>query len=211
MQVNCDGVVHNPLGGASYVFEKEIIPYILGSLHKNKLKISVGAQPNSSPHFGTLETIALAFALARKIEEYDSKKKVTILYEVIENAPSETVVIDGVKYQRSLNFTGKIDTYFAEYLEILNHYKKLTGIDYEIRYQYEFNEQPETLEVFKTVLKNREYVAKKLDQKLQFKDYFIWKYRVIFIFMYKILYIQYNIYNCFPKIKKTWFWEMKLI
>ena len=106
------------------------------------------------------------------LSEY-SKKKVTILYEVIETAPSETVVIDGVKYQRSLNFTGKIDTYFAEYLEILNHYKKLTGIDYEIRYQYEFNEQPETLEVFKTVLKNREYVAKKLDQKLQFKDYFI--------------------------------------
>ena len=36
MQINCDGVVHNPLGGASYVFEKEIIPYILGTLHKNK-------------------------------------------------------------------------------------------------------------------------------------------------------------------------------
>ena len=101
MQINCDGVVHNPLGGASYVFEKEFIPYILETLHKNKLKISVGAQPNSSPHFGTLETIALAFALARKLEEYDSKKKVTILYEVIETAPSETVVIDGVKYQKS--------------------------------------------------------------------------------------------------------------
>lgn len=165
MQINCDGVVHNPLGGASYVFEKEIIPYILGTLRKNKLKISVGAQPNSSPHFGTLETIALAFALARKLEEYDSKKKVTILYEVIETAPSETVVINGVKYQKSLSFTGKIDNYFSEYLEILNHYKELTGIDYEIRYQHEFNEQPETQEVFKTVLRNREYVAKKLDQK----------------------------------------------
>lgn len=73
-----------------------------------------------------------------------------------------TVVIDGVKYQKSLNFSGKIDTYFVEYLEILNYYKELTGIDYEIRYQHEFNEQPETQEVFKTVLKNREYVAKKL-------------------------------------------------
>ena len=52
-----------------------------------------------------------------------------------------------------------------KYLEILNHYKELTGIDYEIRYQHEFNEQPETQEVFKTVLRNREYVAKKLDQK----------------------------------------------
>jgi len=107
----------------------------------------------------------LAFALARKLEDYDSKKKVTILYEVIETAPSETVVIDRVKYQKSLNFTGKIDNYFSEYLEILNYYKELTGIDYEIRYQHEFNEQSETQEIFNTVLKNREYVAKKLDQK----------------------------------------------
>lgn len=29
MQINCDGIVHNPLGGAAYMFEKEIIPYIL--------------------------------------------------------------------------------------------------------------------------------------------------------------------------------------
>lgn len=123
LQINCDGVVHNPLGGASYVFEREVIPYILGSLHKEKLKISVGAQPNSSPHFGTLETIALAYALAWKIKEYDSKKQITILYEVIETAPSETVTIDGVKYQKSLNFTGKIDTYFTEYIDILEHYK----------------------------------------------------------------------------------------
>ena len=165
MLINCDGIVHNPLGGASYVFEKEFIPYILGNLRKDKLKISVGAQPNSSPHFGTLETIVLAFALAHKIKEYDTKKCVTILYEVIETAPSETVVIDGIKYQKSLSFTGKIGMYFAEYVDILEHYKSLTGIDYEIRYQHEFNSQPETQAVFATVLKNREYVSRKLDQK----------------------------------------------
>lgn len=115
-------------------------------------------------YFGkdTKNTEILLVADARRIKQ---GKKVTILYEVIETAPSETVVIDGVKYQKSLNFTGKIDNYFSEYLEILNYYKELTGIDYEIRYQHEFNEQPETQEVFKTVLKNREYVAKKLDQK----------------------------------------------
>jgi len=165
MVINCDGIVHNPLGGASYVFEQEIIPYIMGSLHKEKLKISVGAQPNSSPHFGTLETIALAFALAWKIEDSDSKKQVTILYEVIETAPGETVTIDGIKYQKSLKFTGKIDDYFVEYIDILDHYKELTGIDYEIRYQHEFNKQPETKEVLKAVLENREYISKKLDQK----------------------------------------------
>ena len=84
MNINCDGVVYNPLGGASYMFEKEIIPYLLMNLTKNIIKISVGAQPNSSPHFGTLETIALSFGLAKKIIAVDSNKKVIILYEVIE-------------------------------------------------------------------------------------------------------------------------------
>ena len=34
MNINCDGVVYNPLGGASYMFEKEIIPYLLMNLTK---------------------------------------------------------------------------------------------------------------------------------------------------------------------------------
>jgi hypothetical protein len=165
MHIICDGVVHNPLGGASYVFERDIIPYLLGNLKKNKLKISVGAQPNSSPHFGTLETIALSFALARKIEDYDPNKQVSILYEVIETAPSETIVIDGVKYQKSLQYTGKINKCFEEYIDILNYYMNKTNIDYEVRYQYEFNSQEETRNVFKSVLAEREYISKKLDQK----------------------------------------------
>ena len=165
MNIICDGIVHNPLGGASYVFEKEVIPYLLGNFKKDKLKISVGAQPNSSPHFGTLETITLAFALAQKIKEYDHNKQVTILYEVIETAPSESIVIDGFNYQKSLNFTGKIDKYFAEYIDILDYYKNKTNIGYEIRYQYEFNNLQETKAVFKSVLTNRYYISKKLDQK----------------------------------------------
>ena len=48
------------------MFEKEIIPYLLMNLTKKIIKISVGTQPNSSPHFGTLETIALSFGLAKK-------------------------------------------------------------------------------------------------------------------------------------------------
>ena len=62
MKIECDGIVHNPLGGASYMFEKKIIPYILKQYTKNTIKISVGAQSNSSPHFGTLETMLYPFA-----------------------------------------------------------------------------------------------------------------------------------------------------
>lgn len=165
MLISCDGIVHNPLGGASYVFEEDIIPYLISTIKKNKLKISVGAQPNSSPHFGTLETIALSFALAKKIHEYNSKIEVSILYEVIETAPSETIEINKVKYQKSLKYTGKINNFFDEYLDILNHFKNITKINYEIRYQYEFNRQEETRNILKLILKHKEYISKRLDQK----------------------------------------------
>ncbi len=165
MIISCDGIVHNPLGGASYVFEKDIIPYIVRTIKKSKLKISVGAQPNSSPHFGTLETIALSFALAKKIQEYKNNIDVSILYEVIETAPSETIEIENVKYQKSLKYTGKISDFFGEYIDILEYYKNVTNVNYEIRYQYEFNRQEETRNILKLILKNREYVSNRLDPK----------------------------------------------
>ena len=158
IKINCDGIVHNPLGGASYMFEKEIIPYLLLNLTKDIIKISVGAQINSSPHFGTLETIALSFGLAKRIEEFDSAKKVIILYEIIETAPGETIVIDGIKYQKNLMVTGKLDNYLDEYVEILEYYKNTTGVDYEIRYQKEFNNAIEIKEIINKVLENREYI-----------------------------------------------------
>ena len=165
MNINCDGIVYNPLGGASYMFEKEIIPYLLMNLSKNLIKISVGAQPNSSPHFGTLETIALSFGLAKKITEVDSNKKVIILYEVIETAPGEEVIIDGIKYQKNLKTTGKVYTYMKEYIEILDHYKAITGIEYEIRYQNEFNSQEEVGYIVKKIINNKDYICKRLDPK----------------------------------------------
>lgn len=165
MKIDCDGIVHNPLGGASYMFEKEIIPYILKQYTKNKIKISVGAQPNSSPHFGTLETIALSFCLSSNIMKYDCKKKVTILYEVIDSAPGETKIINNIKYQKSLKYTGKIHEYFDEYKEILNYYKKLTGVDYEIRYQTGFNSEPEIANIIKKIIKNKDYISSHLDPK----------------------------------------------
>ena len=74
-----------------------------------------------------------------QIIEVDSNKKVIILYEVIETAPGEETIIDGIKYQKNLKTTGKVYKYMKEYIEILEHYKAITGIEYEIRYQNEFN------------------------------------------------------------------------
>ena len=97
--------------------------------------------------------------------KYDKNKKVIILYEVIDSAPSETSVINGIKYQKSLKYTGKMNEFLGEYLEILEYYKNLTGITYEIRFQKEFNSQPEIPGIIKKIINNREYISSRLDPK----------------------------------------------
>lgn len=69
------------------------------------------------------------------------KKNISVLFEVVDTAPSETIEINGIKYQRNLRNTGQLNNNFDEYVEILNYFKQLTGINYNIRFQKEFNNQ----------------------------------------------------------------------
>jgi hypothetical protein len=52
-----NGIVHHPLGGGSYVFSRNYIDYLDKQIKKSQIRISIGAQPNSSPHIGTLEVV----------------------------------------------------------------------------------------------------------------------------------------------------------
>lgn len=124
MLIQCDDKVYNPLGGGSYVFEKDIIDFLINKFNKDEICISIGAQPNSSPHFGTLIVFSTAFSLAKKIMNKYPNKKVSVLFEVVDTAPSETVCINNIKYQKSLKSTGVLDNYFKEYIEILDYLKK---------------------------------------------------------------------------------------
>lgn len=74
MNIECDGKVYNPLGGGSYVFEKDIANFLLQKFTKDNIVISIGAQPNSSPHFGTLIVFSTAFSLAKKMKEINPIK-----------------------------------------------------------------------------------------------------------------------------------------
>ena len=141
MIIECDDKVYNPLGGGSYVFEKDVANFLLKKFNKDNIVISIGAQPNSSPHFGTLIVFSTAFSLAKKMTDLVPTKNISVLFEVVDTAPSETVELDGVKYQRSLKNTGKINNNFRDYIEILEYFKGLTDINYNIRFQSEFNKQ----------------------------------------------------------------------
>lgn len=160
-----DGKVYHPLGGGSYVFEKDISKFLLSKVEKDNIKISVGAQPNSSPHFGTLTVFNLAFATAKKMASTDSSKNVSVLFEVVDTAPSETVSIDGLKYQKSLKQSGKINNFMRQYIEILEYLKLKTGIEYEVRFQSEFNKQKEIYPIIKDVIQNKDKIQNILDPK----------------------------------------------
>lgn len=165
MIINCDDKVYNPLGGGSYVFENDITQFLLNKFNKDKIVISIGAQPNSSPHFGTLIVFSTAFSLASKMKSLVPEKNISILFEVVDTAPSETVEINNIKYQRNLKNTGKINENFNDYIEILDYFKKQDNIDYNIRYQSEFNNQKYIYPIVKSIIEKQDILSSILDPK----------------------------------------------
>lgn len=162
MELKCDFQVHHPLGGASYVFEHDIINYILRKVKKNKIVISIGAQPNSSPHFGTLCVFSLAFSLASLIKE-NSNKEVEVLFEVVDTAPSKTINVNGINYQMDLKESSKMSESMKDFDEILEYYSKRNNIKYSIRNQSEFNGQEEIKNILSNIVNHADDIKYLLD------------------------------------------------
>ena len=158
-----DGVVHHPLGGGSYVFKKNYVDYLVRHLIKEKVRISIGAQPNSSPHFGTLVVFNLAYALAQKMSARSDLIQPGVFFEVVDTAPSETRNVDGIDYQISLRDSKVADNHLEEYFALLELLKGFTGVDYAARRQRDFNSQQRVPAILRNIVKNRERIAPILD------------------------------------------------
>jgi predicted nucleic-acid-binding Zn-ribbon protein len=165
VKIECNDDILYPLGGASYVFEQDLIPYILHKIRKQKIVISIGAQPNGSPHLGTISIFALAFSLGEALKKAKNNVDVSVLFEVVDTAPSETVIIDGIEYQKSLRKTGKAKEMMEEFKTMLEYFSKNTKINYNIRYQNMFNNQKEISDIIKNIVKKRDVLASILDPK----------------------------------------------
>ena len=228
-----DGVVHNPLGAGSYVFQRE--PFkaalrVLGlippsarfptsspkasslsspetkregttsfppadsgiSLHdvaapgpsETTIFVHVGAQPNNSPHAGTIITFAHAFIFARRLQRayaelhsralasgYDMSQwaehvRAVIQLDIVDTAPdnSKTVTIDGVVYQRSHRSTGAMNTFLPDYHELLDalsahvHHE----VDFAVTYQDELMRSPTMRDALRAIIQDRERLAVEL-------------------------------------------------
>lgn len=163
MEFKCDFQVYHPLGGASYVFEHDIMNYIFRKTKKNKIIISVGAQPNSSPHFGTLCVFSLAFSLAKMIKEKRDDKEVEVLFEVVDTAPSKTFRVNDIKYQKDLKESDEMTNSMNEFLEILKYFSKKTDINYRVRNQNEFNSQNEIKYILNNIVSKKDEIKYFLD------------------------------------------------
>ncbi|CAG8714999.1 5930_t:CDS:2, partial [Ambispora leptoticha] len=157
MKIFHDNEVHHPLGGGSYVFKKKYVDYILSLSPKSDIKVSIGAQPNGSPHFGTITTFSLAFSLAQQLK--NNGKNIMVVLELVDTAISENYSFDNIRYQKSLAYTKEIDKHVGHYQELLEKLSSYSGIDFEIRGQSEFNSHRKIPEVVSKIIQEKEKVG----------------------------------------------------
>jgi hypothetical protein len=180
-----DGKVHNPLGGGSYIFRNEYISShirYLGlplpdsptpSYQPTTLIIHIGAQPNNSPHAGTIVVFILAFLIAREIKaKYASLRaapdaseelkkfvddlSVIVRLNIVDTAPDNDKGkdSDGYAYQRSQRFTNAQDKFLPDYRELLDAASSFTNIPYEMTNQEALMRMPGVPRIIEAMVKD---------------------------------------------------------
>jgi hypothetical protein len=66
------------------------------------LRVACAMQPKAAPHFGTGVVIMTAFALARLFQDHFGKQA-TVLFDMLDNAPAQTTIIEGIEYTLCLS------------------------------------------------------------------------------------------------------------
>ena len=153
-----DNVVHHPLGGGSYVFRDKLIQHLNLHCTKSRVVLSIGSQPNSSPHIGTIINFTVAFFIAKKLQQ-EHGRSVHVSLDIVDTAPSEQLMIENIRYQRSLRFTRELEKYMVDFVEILNALEKRTGVQYRIRTQAEFLRDPYTPTAVNQIIRDREVLG----------------------------------------------------
>jgi hypothetical protein len=138
IQIAYDGVSHHALGGGSYAYKENYVGHLARLISGGpSLHINVIIQLNSSPHFGTILNTALAFCLADRLRRQENLDPLVVI-DLLDNAKSEEVKIDGLMYQKGLRTTGKLFDNLQDYYEILEFLKTHFGVDFRVRMEGEF-------------------------------------------------------------------------
>lgn len=160
-QLAHDGVVHHPLGGASYYFRENLVQYISARCPHDRICVHVGAQPNSVPHLGNSVTFATAFALAAALRQH-TQKTVEVKFVYVDTAPSSksTETIDGIIFQRSLGDTREIDALSPSFQRGLQALSSVSDIPFSTSTQEIWRSHRRFTRVLKYIIERREELGR---------------------------------------------------
>ena len=159
-----DNISHNPLGGGAYIFGDSLIQHLNLHCTKPRIIINIGCQPNSSPHMGTIINFAVAFFIARKLQQ-GHNRSVLVSLDLVDTAPSDQLTINGLRYQRSLRFTREMDKYMPDFIEILDALSTRTGVTYRVRKQAEFLAGPFIPAALRQIVRDRDTLGPSFSPK----------------------------------------------
>lgn len=130
--------------------------------NQKKIIINTSAQPNSSPHLGTITTLMTVFALASKIRD-DLKVETEVQFDELENSPAETIEYNEEIYYKDQRHSfyqqeSKEQINMKRFNKILEKLSVFANIPYSVRSYNEFQ-------------KNR-YIRKSLINIVNDKEYF---------------------------------------
>ncbi|KAJ7830109.1 hypothetical protein B0H13DRAFT_2240688 [Mycena leptocephala] len=131
IQIAYDGVSHHALGGGSYAYKENYVGHLARLISGGpSLHINVIIQPNSSPHFGTILNMALAFCLADRLRRQENLDPLVVI-DLLDNAKSEEIT------------------------EILEFLKTHFGVDFRVRMEGEFLSQERMPAVMRRIISQR--------------------------------------------------------
>lgn len=110
------------------------------------------AQPNSHPHLGTVTTLILTFALAKRLNKIMDIKP-AIHFWALENAPGDLMEVNGKTYYRTLgrsqiNGNPKSEFYMTSFKNLLDRLSILSGQDVQINNYSDFQANKRVRELY---------------------------------------------------------------
>ncbi|WP_246868806.1 hypothetical protein [Saccharopolyspora sp. ASAGF58] len=103
---------------------------------RQRLRVTTAAQLNGTPHLGTVVTVLTVFALTAHAAE-QLNLPATVIFDALENAPGETVEIDGETYTRTVG--DLIDSGHLDRVERVSGFQRLldwAAARSHIRYEF---------------------------------------------------------------------------
>jgi hypothetical protein len=161
-----DGVVHHPLGAASYYFGENLLQYLHIRCTHGRIIFHIGAQPNSSPHIGNITTFCTAFALASALKS-DFSREVMVKLVYVDSAPAvgKEININGIAYQRSLGYTGDFYANQVAFTEVLDRFSSLSKVPYEVETQNYWRSSAHFPAILQDIVNRREILGPHLSPR----------------------------------------------